>query len=118
MIFVLELEPAARAWFSFDEADLLRKVAARAPQALALTQARFADDELLVHGLAAGPSRDAFLAVAALRECGPHRVFWDESAALAAFERSDDPGWQGEGWRARRALRDQLIALEVLADDL
>ncbi|MBX3605914.1 MAG: hypothetical protein KF788_11600 [Piscinibacter sp.] len=46
------------------------------------------------------------------------RVFADESAALAAFERADDPAWQGDGWRARWALREQLIALEVLADDL
>jgi hypothetical protein len=41
-------------------------------------------------------------------------VYWDESEALAAFERIDDAVWQGEGWRARWALRDQLIALEVL----
>ncbi|MBL8306215.1 MAG: hypothetical protein JNM33_05930 [Rubrivivax sp.] len=49
---------------------------------------------------------------------GRCRVFGDESAALAAFERADDPAWQGAGWRARLALREQLIALEVLADDL
>jgi hypothetical protein len=46
------------------------------------------------------------------------RVFPDESAALAAFERAADPAWQGEGWRARWALREQLVATEVLADDL
>ncbi len=56
--------------------------------------------------------------VAELHAAGRCRVFADESAALAAFERADDPDWQGEGWRARWALREQLIALEVLADDL
>ena len=55
---------------------------------------------------------------AALHARGRCRVFADESAALAAFERADDPAWQGQGWRARWALREQLIALEVLADDL
>lgn len=49
---------------------------------------------------------------------GRCHVFADESAALAAFERADDPAWQGQGWRARHALREQLVALEILADDL
>lgn len=56
--------------------------------------------------------------VAELHAAGRCRVFADESAALAAFERADDPDWQGDGWRARWALREQLIALEVLSDDL
>ena len=56
--------------------------------------------------------------VAELHAAGRCRVFADESAALAAFERADDPDWQGEGWRARWALREQLVALEVLAYDL
>jgi len=34
------------------------------------------------------------------------------------FERLENPDWQGEGWRARWALCDQLIALKVLAEDL
>jgi hypothetical protein len=54
---------------------------------------------------------------AELHARGRCRVFHDEAAALAAFERADDPAWQGEGWRARWALREQLIALEVLAAD-
>lgn len=54
----------------------------------------------------------------ALFAAGRCRVFADESAALTAFERADDPAWQGDGWRARHALREQLVALEVLADDL
>ncbi|WP_298828954.1 hypothetical protein [uncultured Piscinibacter sp.] len=55
---------------------------------------------------------------AELHAQGRCRMFADESAALAAFERADDPAWQGDGWRARWALREQLVALEVLADDL
>ena len=54
---------------------------------------------------------------AVLHAQGRCRVFHDEAAALAAFERTDDPAWQGEGWRARWALREQLVALEVLAED-
>lgn len=55
---------------------------------------------------------------AALHARGECRIFPDESAALATFERTDDPLWAGGGWRARWALRAQLIAMEVLADDL
>jgi hypothetical protein len=55
---------------------------------------------------------------AALHAAGRCRVFPDEAAAMAAFERAGDPAWAGEGWRARWALREQLVALEVLADDL
>ena len=54
---------------------------------------------------------------AELHAQGRCRVFPDESAALAAFERVADPAWQGEGWRARWALREQLVAMEVLAED-
>jgi hypothetical protein len=118
MIFVLELQASPHAWFAYDEADLLSKVEARAPEALAEIQARFGDAELAEQGLPEGPSRDAFLAAAALKAWAPHRLFWTESDALAAFERTDDPDWQAQGWRARWALRDQLVALEVLADDL
>ena len=52
----------------------------------------------------------------ALHAAGRCRVYPDEAAAMAAFERSADPAWQGEGWRARWALREQLIATEVLAE--
>ncbi len=48
----------------------------------------------------------------------PMNLWPDESSALAAFENAADPLWQGPGWRARWALREQLVALEVLADDL
>jgi len=88
MIFVLELpnQAAARAWFAYDEDDLLRKVEA---------------------GAHAVPWAD-----------GDVRIYWSEAEATGAFERTDDPTWQGEGWRARWALREQLIAMEVLSDDL
>ena len=52
-----------------------------------------------------------------LHAAGRCRVYPDEAAAMAAFERVDDPVWQGAGWRARFALREQLIATEVLAED-
>jgi hypothetical protein len=62
--------------------------------------------------------------VAALGRSVPHdvadpcRIYWTEAAATAAMERADDPFWRDDGWRARLALRQQLIATEVLADDL
>lgn len=55
---------------------------------------------------------------AALHAQGRCRIYPDEAAAMAAFERTADPLWQGGGWRARWALREQLVATEVLADDL
>lgn len=55
--------------------------------------------------------------VAELHAAGRCRIYPDEAAAMAAFERSADPAWAGEGWRARWALREQLIATEVLAED-
>ncbi len=54
---------------------------------------------------------------AALHAQGRCRVYADEAAAMAAFERADDPAWAGAGWKARWALREQLIATEVLAED-
>lgn len=54
---------------------------------------------------------------AALHAAGRCRVFADEATAMAAFERIDDPAWAGAGWRARWALREQLVATEVLAED-
>ena len=44
-------------------------------------------------------------------------IYWDETEAVGAFE-GGDPRLAGEAlWRARRALYEQLVALEVLADD-
>jgi hypothetical protein len=48
---------------------------------------------------------------------GERIVYWNEAEAVAAFE-GGDPLIAGKpGWRARRALYEQLVALEVLADD-
>jgi hypothetical protein len=107
MIFVVE-QPSAgtpRAWFAFDEGDLLRKVAAADLEGLRQAHA------------ALGDCTPAELALAALCARGNCCIFWNEVQATAAFERRDDPAWQGPGWRAHHALREQLIALEVLADD-
>ena len=108
MIFVLELSAAAapRAWFAYDAGDLLRKVAAGDLALLRATHERLGDCE------------PEALAEAALRARGECRIYWTEAEATAAFERAQEPAWQGAGWRARLALREQLVALEVLADDL
>lgn len=96
MIFVLEVPNQAEpsAWFAFDLDDLLRKIESRAPGLLADSAALAAEG---------GP------------QC---RIFWSEAEAMASFECASDPLWQGPGWRARLALREQLIATEVLADDM
>jgi hypothetical protein len=105
MIFILELHPCAapRAWFAHDEEDLLHKLAAL---------------DALQDWRGHGSATLRELLEAALRARGDCRICWDESEATAAFERTQDPAWQGPGWRARWALREQLIATEVLADDL
>ncbi len=44
-------------------------------------------------------------------------VYWDEAQAVAAFE-GRDPLIAGKAmWRARHALHEQLVALDVLTDD-
>jgi hypothetical protein len=48
---------------------------------------------------------------------GERCVYWDETEAVAAFE-GGDPLIAGAAlWRARHALHEQLVALEVLAAD-
>lgn len=105
MIFIVELAPAEspRAWFAYGEEDLLAKLAAA--DALGDWRARRCETlrELLE---------------ASLRARGECRIYWSEAEATAAFERTHDTAWQGAGWRARWALREQLVATEVLADDL
>ena len=101
MIFVLELPAAAepRAWFAFDDADLLRKLAAQDLPLLQRTQAALQTDE---------PRELARAALAARGEC---RLYWSEAEATGAFERSADPLWQGSRLArplgvARAARRD------------
>jgi hypothetical protein len=82
-------------------------------------RALYRADHLLVPGTyRPEPVGEAEAAAAALRARGDCRIYWTEAEATAAFERADDAAWQGRGWRARWALREQLVALEVLADDL
>lgn len=44
------------------------------------------------------------------------RVWPDAGSAILAFENDAEPLWQGLGWKARWALREQLVATEALAD--
>jgi len=44
-------------------------------------------------------------------------TYWNEAEAVGAFEGGDPRIAGKEHWRARRALYEQLVALEVLADD-
>lgn len=48
-------------------------------------------------------------------DCAMH-LWPDEVSAVLDFENDRFPLWQGPGWKARLALREQLIATEVLAD--
>lgn len=62
------------------------------------------------------PQRDALSAALAARG-GLSCVYWNDRDAIAAFEGAD-PRISGQAfWWARHALYQQLVALEVLADD-
>jgi len=161
MIYVVEAPPqgAARAWFAFDEDDLLRKVAAddekaaheiwdhatarellelfdegpgnpgvdqRYPGICALgaefgwDTPLFRADYLQETGLyAPAPVRLIDACRAALRARGGEWRFYEgEQHALVAVDKPDALFDRAGGWRARWALRQQLIAVEALADDL
>jgi hypothetical protein len=48
---------------------------------------------------------------------GERYVYWDEAQAVAAFE-GKDPLIAGKAmWRARYALHEQLVAMDVLTDE-
>jgi len=76
-------------------------------------------DHLLGRGvLRAEPvaRRDALTAALAVRG-GASCIYWNDRDAIGAFEGAD-PRLAGKAhWWARRALYEQLVALEVLADD-
>lgn len=161
MIYVVEAPPqgTARAWFAFDEGDLLRKVAAdddkaaheiwdqatarelldmfdlqpdspdvdqRCPGIGALgaefgwDTPLFRADYLQQPGLyAPEPVRLIDACRAALRARGGEWRFYEgEQHALVAVDKPDALYDRAGGWRARWALRQQLIAVEALADDL
>ena len=62
------------------------------------------------------PLREALAAALAARD-GLNCIYWNDRDAIGAFEGAD-PRIAGKSlWRARRALYEQLVALEVLADD-
>lgn len=46
----------------------------------------------------------------------PLEIWPDEPSAVLALEDDASPLWAGAGWRARLALREQLIATEALAE--
>ncbi len=161
MIYVVEAPPQgeARAWFAFDEDDLLRKVAAgdaRAaheiwdsasarellelfgehPEAVGVDERYpgihalgvesgwdtplFRADYLQEPGLYV-PERTRLIDAcrAALRARGGEWRFYEgEQHALIAVDKPDALYDRAGGWRARWALRQQLIAVEALADDL
>lgn len=60
--------------------------------------------------------RDAMTAALAARE-GLHCVYWGDRDAIGAFEGADPRIAGKANWWARRALYEQLVELEVLADD-
>jgi len=77
-------------------------------------------DHLLGRGvLSAEPvdERDALLAALNARP-GESRIYWSDQDAVLATEGADDWLCAKERWRARHALHQQLLALEVLADNM
>lgn len=79
----------------------------------------FRADHLLGRGvLRAEPvsAREALAAALAARGEGCC-IYWSDLEALRAFEGGDPRIAGAAQWRARRALQEQLVALDVLADD-
>lgn len=46
-----------------------------------------------------------------------HRIYWNDAEAMGAFEGADPVISTPANWHARHMLREQLLALELLADD-
>jgi hypothetical protein len=61
--------------------------------------------------------RAALLAALAARP-GESRVYWSDQEAVLATEGADAWLSAPERWRARHALHQQLLSLDVLADNL
>ena len=80
---------------------------------------RYRADHLLGRGVLRPepvPPREALAAALSARG-GIACLYWSDAEAIGAFEGAD-PRLAGEArWWARRALHQQLVELEVLADD-
>ena len=61
-------------------------------------------------------AREALTAALAARG-GTPCIYWSDVEALRAFEGADPRLAGAARWRVRRALHEQLVALDVLADD-
>jgi len=61
--------------------------------------------------------RDALSAALSARSGVTSYVYWTDRDAIGAFEGADPRIAGKEHWWARRALYEQLVAIEVLADD-
>ena len=110
----------------FDEKPEARAVAERYPAICALgaefgwDAPLFRADYLQEPGLyTSQPVRAVDACRAALRARGGEWRFYEgEQHALTAVDKPDELFDRAGGWRARWALRQQLIAVEALADDL
>lgn len=110
----------------FDETPATPGVRERLPGLVALGEADGWDtllyraDHLQPAGFyGAAPLRCEDACFAALRARGGAWKFYEnEPHALAAVDQPDPLYDAPGGWRARHALRQQLIAVEALADDL
>lgn len=78
-------------------------------------------DHLLGRGvLSPDPVDERAALLASLGACGggEFRVYWNDQDAVLATEGADEWLCARERWRARHALHQQLLSLEVLADNL
>lgn len=104
MIYIVEFprQGRAHAWFAFDRDDFVRKVRVR--YAEGLSRAEGMDEfDACVDALAEN-----------LEAC---RIYLDEGQAIGALSR--DPLLDsGAGFYAHMALREQLIAMDAMEEDI
>lgn len=106
MIYIVEFPHAGRAhaWFAFDRKDFILKVRALRTEGPGVMQAE-SDDEF-----------DASVAELAqdLKAC---RIYLNEGLAISALAR--DPLYDPkDGFYAHMALREQLIAMDAMEEDI
>lgn len=77
-------------------------------------------DHLLGRGVLSPEPVDERVALLAALTARPGecRIYWSDQAAVLATEGADDWLCAKARWRARHALHQQLLSLEVLADNL